>query len=136
DRAPEAEAKFRSVLQSEPESHTALLGLAQSLEAEKKPEAAEAFQNYLKVQPDDPAARQRLVHMLIANQTFDEALAEMEKVQNGGAPSVELLKLRADILIGQKKWDEAIATLKQAAALAPQDSLLRGGLGRTYMQQR
>src|SRR5439155_7317982 len=52
DRAPEAEAKFRAVLQSEPESHTALLGLAQSLEAEKKPEASEAFQNYLKVQPD------------------------------------------------------------------------------------
>jgi cytochrome c-type biogenesis protein CcmH/NrfG len=39
-------------------------------------------------------------------------------------------------LIGEKKWDAAIAALKQAVALAPNDAQLRGGLGRTYMQQR
>ncbi|HXT23661.1 MAG TPA: tetratricopeptide repeat protein [Candidatus Eisenbacteria bacterium] len=136
DRAPEAETRFRAVLLAEPESPAALLGLAQSLEAEKKPEAAEAYQNYLAVQPDDASARQRLVHLLIANQKFDNALAEMEKAQQGDAPSVESLKLQADILIGQKNWDKAIATLKQAAALAPQDAPLHGGLGRTYLQQR
>jgi len=136
NRALEAETRFRAVLLAEPESRPALLGLAGSLEAEKKPEAVEAYRAYLKVQPDDAAARQRLVHLLIANQKFDEALAEMEMAQRGGAPSVESLKLRADILIGQKKWDQAIATLKQAAALSPQDAPLRGGLGRTYLQQR
>jgi len=124
------------VLANEPESRAGLLGLAQSLEAEKKPEAAEAYQNYLKVEPEDTAARGRLVHLLIANEKFDDALAEMEKAQKGGQPSLESLKLRADILIGQKKWDEAIVALKQAETLAPQDALLRGGLGRTYMQQR
>jgi Flp pilus assembly protein TadD len=136
NRAAEAESKFRAVLAAEPESRTALLGLAQSLEAEKKPEATEAYQNYLKLQPDDAGARQRLVPLLIANQKFDEALAEMEKTQPGGTPSLEALKLRADILIGQKKWDQAVVVLKQAVALAPQDAQLRGGLGRTYMQQR
>jgi Flp pilus assembly protein TadD len=135
-RATEAERRFRQVLASEPESRAAFLGLAQSLEAEKTPEAVEAYQNYLKVQPDDAAARQRLVHLLIANQKFDEALAEMEKTQKGAAPSLESLKLRADILIGQKKWDEAVAVLRQAVTLAPQDAQLRGGLGRTYLQQR
>ena len=136
DRAQEAEARFRIALNSDPQSQAALLGLAQSLESQKKPEAVEAFQNYLKVQPRDSAARQHLVHLLIANQKFDDALAEMEKSSNGGAPSVETLKLRADILIGQKKWDDAIQVLKQAAALAPQDAQLRGGLGRAYLQQR
>jgi tetratricopeptide (TPR) repeat protein len=135
NRAAEAEGRFRLVLASEPESRAALLGLAQSLEAEKKPEAVEAYQNYLKAQPDDAAARQHLIHVLIAIQKFDEALAEMEKSQKGGAPSLESLKLRADIRIGQKKWDEAIAALKQGVALAPQDAQLRGGLGRTYLQQ-
>jgi Flp pilus assembly protein TadD len=135
DRAVEAETRFRAVLAGEPESRAALLGLAQSLEAEKKPEAAEAYQIYLKVQPDDAGARQRLVHLLILNEKFDEALAEMERTQKGGPPSLESLKLRADILIGQKKWDEAVVVLKQAVALAPQDAQLRGGLGRTYMQQ-
>jgi Flp pilus assembly protein TadD len=134
-RAVEAETRFRTVLLSEPESHAAMLGLAESLEAEKKPEAAEAYRNYLKAQPDDAVARQRLVHLLIANEKFDEALAEMEKAEKGGAASLESLKLRADILIGQKKWDQAVVTLKQAAALAPQDAPLRGGLGRTYLQQ-
>jgi cytochrome c-type biogenesis protein CcmH/NrfG len=60
----------------------------------------------------------------------------MERAEKGGTPSVESLKLRADILIGEKKWDAAIAALKQAVALAPNDAQLRGGLGRTYMQQR
>jgi Flp pilus assembly protein TadD len=136
NRALEAEARFRMVLASEPESRAALLGLAQSLEAEKKPDAAAAYQDYLKVQPDDAAARQRLVHLLIDSQKFDEALAEMEKSQKGGVRSVESLKLRADVLIRQKKWDEAVGVLKQAVALAPQDVQLHGGLGRTYLQQR
>jgi tetratricopeptide (TPR) repeat protein len=88
------------------------------------------------VQPDDSTVRQRLVHILITNQKFDEALTEMDKAQKGGGPSLESLKLRADILIGQKKWDDAVVVLKQAVALAPQDAQLRGGLGRTFLQQR
>jgi Flp pilus assembly protein TadD len=136
NRAAEAEAKFRAVLSGEPASQPALVGLAQSLEIKKSPEAADAYRDYLKVQPEDAAARQHFVRLLIANEKYDEALAEMEKTERGGAHSVESLKLRADILIGEKKWDAAIATLKQAVALAPNDAQLRGGLGRTYMQQR
>jgi Flp pilus assembly protein TadD len=49
---------------------------------------------------------------------------------------VDALKLKADIEIGQKKLDAAIATLKQAIALAPSDAQLHGGLGRTYLQTR
>ena len=135
NRATEAEGRFRVVLAAEPESRAALLGLAQSLEAGKKPEAVDAYQSYLTVQPDDAAARQRLVHLLIANQRFDEALAQMEKTRQGNSPSLEFLKLRADILIGQKKWDEAVTVLKQAVILAPEDAQLRGGMGRTYLQQ-
>jgi Flp pilus assembly protein TadD len=135
NRPSDAEARFRLVLAAEPGSRAALLGLAQSLEAEQKPQAVEAYQDYVKAQPDDVAARQRLVHLLIARQKFDEALAEMEKSPEGAA-SLESRKLRADILIGQKKWGDAIAVLEQAVALAPRDAQLRGGLGRTYLQQR
>src|SRR5579871_5370190 len=42
-RFPEAETKFRSVLELQPNFPAALLGLAQSLDAERKPEAAEAY---------------------------------------------------------------------------------------------
>src|SRR6266852_6007650 len=136
NRAAEAEAKCRAVLSGQPASQPALVGLAQSLEIEKNPEAADAYRSYLKAQPGDAAAREHFIHLLIANEKYDDALAEMERAEKGGAPSVESLKLRADILIGEKKWDAAIAALKQAVALAPNDAQLRGGLGRTYMQQR
>jgi Flp pilus assembly protein TadD len=136
NRAADAEARFRAVLSGEPESRPALIGLAQSLEIEKNSEATEAYRNYLKAQPGDAAVREHFVHLLIASEKYDEALAEMEKTEKGGPPSVESLKLRADILIGEKKWDGAIVALKQAVTLAPNDAQLRGGLGRTYMQQR
>ena len=136
NRPAEAEAKFRAVLASDPQSQQALLGLAESLEREKKPQAVEAYQSYLQARPDDRAAREHLVHLLIADEKYDEALAESEKIRPGGAPSIESLKLRADILIAQKKLDEAIAVLKQAVGLAPEDAALRGGLGRTYLEKR
>src|SRR5258706_6213639 len=118
NRAQDAERKYRAVLANEPESQPALARLAEALEAEKRPEAADAYRNYLKAKPDDAAARVHFVHLLVANQKYDEALTEMEKGEKGGAPSLESLKLRADILIGEKKWPEAIAVLKQATALA------------------
>ena len=135
-RARDAEAKFRAALSAEPQSVAALSGLAASLEAQKSPEAAEAYRDYLKVQPNDGAAQERLVHLLIANEKYDEALAELDKKEKGGTPSLESLKVRADILIGEKKWSEAIAVLKQAVELTPDDARLRGGVGRTYLQQK
>ncbi|MGB8322284.1 MAG: tetratricopeptide repeat protein, partial [Candidatus Acidiferrum sp.] len=51
-------------------------------------------------------------------------------------PTLETLKLPADIQNGQKKIDDAIVTLQQAIALAPQDAQLHGGLGRLYLQKR
>jgi Flp pilus assembly protein TadD len=135
-RAQDAEAKFRAVLSAEPQSPAALSGLAASLEAQKSSAAADAYREYLKVQPNDAAAREQLVHLLVANQEYDQALGELEKKEKGGVPSLEALKLRADILIGEKKWPEAIVVLKEAVILAPNDAQLRGGLGRTYLQQK
>jgi len=132
----DAEKKFRAVLESQPKSALALRGLALSLDAEGKPEAVEAYRNYLAVDPQDTTMRARFVQLLIANKQFDEALAETEKSGKGQAPTLDELRLRADILIGQKKFEEAIAALKQAISLTPQDAQLHGGLGRLYLQKR
>jgi Flp pilus assembly protein TadD len=132
----EAEKKFRAVLESQPKSAPALRGLALSLDAEGKPEAVEAYRNYLSADPQDSAMRARFVQLLVANKQFDEALKESEKSAGGQASSLDALRLRADILIGQNKLEEAIATLKQAILLAPQDAQLHGGLGRLYLQKR
>jgi Flp pilus assembly protein TadD len=135
-RPAEAENKFRTVLESQPKSLLALRGLALSLDAEGKPGAVEAYRNYLGADPKDSEVRARLVQLLVANKQFDEALAETEKSGSGQAPTLDVLRLRADIFVRQNKFDEAIAALKQAIALAPQDAQLHGGVGRLYLQKR
>jgi len=136
NRAAEAESKFRGALSADPKSPEALQGLALSLDAQNKPEAVEAYRAYLAVQPQDNRSRLRLVHLLVEQQKFDEAVAELDKAGAGKTPSLDNLRLKADIEIGQKNMVAAIATLKQAITLAPNDAQLHGGLGRIYMQTR
>jgi len=135
-RPADAEKKFRAVLESQPKSLLALRGVALSLDAEGKPDAVEAYRNYLAADPKDSTVRARFVQLLVANKLFDEALAETEKSGSGQAPSLDALRLRADIFVGQNKLDEAIAALRQAITLAPQDAQLHGGVGRLYLQKR
>lgn len=136
----EAETKFRAALERQPESPAALQGLARSLDAQKKTGAVEAYRKYLAVEPNDRAARSRLIQILTEQQQFDAALEESKKDPAGQAGAqagaVDALKQRADIEIGQKKYDEAIGTLQQALKLAPQDATLHGAVGRLYMQKR
>ena len=135
-RPADAEPKFRHALELQPQSPTALQGLAQSLDAQKKPDAADAYRNYLALAPQDAAARNRLIHILIEQQQYDAALAEIDRASTGQQPGVDTLKLRADVQIAQKKLDEAIVTLRQAVALAPNDAPLHGGLGHLLLQKR
>jgi Flp pilus assembly protein TadD len=132
----QAEQKFRLALQLDSKSVPALLGLAQILDAQKNPEAIQAYKNYLAVQPQDDGARSRLVHLLIDQKDYDAALAEIDRNAAGQPPSADSLRLKADILVGQKKLDEAIATIQQAITLAPSDPDLHGGLGRLFLQKR
>jgi Flp pilus assembly protein TadD len=133
NRPADAEPKFRAALGIDPKSPEALQGLALSLDAQKKPAAADAYRDYLAVRPQDNAARVRLVHFLLDQQQYDAALAELSKTGTGPA-SLETLKLKADIEIGQQKMDAAIDTLKQAIVIAPNDAQLHGALGRVYLQ--
>ena len=132
----EAEARFRHALQIQPDTPELLQGLAQSLEAQKKPEATDAYRKYLAVVPDDRGARSRLIHLLINAQEYDAALAELDRATAGKLPSLDSLRMRADIQIAQNKLSDAVATLQQAITLAPRDAQLIGGLGRIYLQKR
>jgi Flp pilus assembly protein TadD len=135
-RYPDAESKFRAALELQPKSPQALFGLAQTLDAQKKPEAADAFRDYLAVKTEDAAARSRLIHLLLEQNQYDPALAELDRAEAGKPPTLDSLRSRADIQIAQKKWDDSILTIRKAIALAPNDAQLHGGLGRVYMQKR
>jgi tetratricopeptide (TPR) repeat protein len=135
-RYSDAETKFRAALELEPKSPQALLGLAQTLDAQKKPEAAAAYRDYLAVQPDTPGAESRAIHLLIEEKQYDAALAELDRADAGKPPTLDSLRSRADIQIAQKKWDDSIVTIRKAIALNPNDAELHGGLGRVYLQKR
>jgi tetratricopeptide (TPR) repeat protein len=135
-RYSDAETKFRAALELQPKSPQALLGLAQTLDAQKKPEAAAAYRDYLAVQPDTPGAESRTIHLLLEQKQYDAALAELDRADAGKPPTLDSLRSRADIQIAQKKWDDSIVTLHKAIALAPNDAQLHGGLGRVYLQKR
>jgi Flp pilus assembly protein TadD len=136
NKPAEAELRFRHALEIRPDAPEALQGLARSLEAQNKPEAAEAYRKYLAVMPGDAGAQSRMIHLLVNDQEYDAALAELDRADAGKPPSLDSLRLRADIQIAQKKFAEAIVTLQQAIALAPRDAQLIGGLGRVYLQKR
>jgi Flp pilus assembly protein TadD len=135
-KAGEAERRFRHALEISANAPEALQGLAQSLEAQNNPEATDAYRKYLAVVPDDPGARARLIHLLVSAQEYDAALAELDRADGGKPPSLESLRMRADIQIAQNKLSDAVATLHQAITLAPRDAQLIGGLGRIYLQKR
>jgi Flp pilus assembly protein TadD len=135
-KAAEAERRFRHALEIRADTPEALQGLAQSLEAQNRPEAAEAYRKYLAVVPDDPGARSRRIHLLVEAQDYAAALAELDRVDGGKPPSLDSLRMRADIQIAQNKLSYAVATLQQAITLGPRDAQLIGGLGRIYLQQR
>jgi Flp pilus assembly protein TadD len=131
----EAEKRFRRALEVQA-STEGRRGLAQSLDAQKKPEAAAAYRDYLQLSPGDSEARSRLIHLLVEKKENDAALAELDTLDAGKPPTIESLKLRADLLVAAKKWDDSIAALQKALALAPNDALLHGGLGRIFLQKR
>jgi Flp pilus assembly protein TadD len=136
NKPADAETRFRQALEIQPGDPSALKGWAESLDAQKKPEAADAYRAYLATQPQDSAARARLVHLLFDQQHYDTALAELDHSDASQPPSLDSLRLRADIQIAQNHLDDAIATLRKAIAIAPTDAQLHGGLGRLFLQKR
>src|SRR6266478_4841204 len=139
----EAEARFRHALEHYPGFPPALVGLARSLEEQKKTgEAVDVYRQSLARVPNRDI-RVRIVHLLVEQEQYDAALAELDRVPkfelgrpDDPIPRLEALKLRADIQIAQKKWDDSIITLREATALDPNDAQLHGGLGRIYLQKR
>src|SRR5262245_28590669 len=94
----EAEARFRHAVEVQPKGADGFRGLAESFEAQKKPEAVAAYREYLELKANDSEVRARLIHLLMDQGQNDEALAELERA-DAGRSSVESLKLRADIQI-------------------------------------
>src|SRR5262249_29275720 len=136
-RARDAEPRFRRALAERPESAPARLGLAESLRSEQNLEgAAQEFTGYLRQQPQDREARVEHATLLADLDRWEEALAELDRSDAGGAPSLASAKLRAEIYFRQKQWPEAARALEKALQIAPQDAELHARLGRVWLEKR
>jgi Flp pilus assembly protein TadD len=134
-RYADAEVKFREALGLQPDSPEARRGLAQALDAQHKPEAAQAYRAYLELKPGDREVQARVARMLFEAKQYDAALAALGPEIAPGA-DVESLSLRADIQVAQGKLEDAIVTLRRAVAIAPQRLDLREGLGRVLLEKK
>lgn len=135
-RNPSAEAAARAALVLEPDSDAARLALAHSLDAQQKPEAAEAYRRYLELQSGDREALFRLAHLLFEQKQYEDALAALDRMDGAQRPTLDSLRLRADIQVAQSRWDGAIQTLQKALEQDPSENGLRAGLGRIFLQKR
>ncbi|HEV7966771.1 MAG TPA: tetratricopeptide repeat protein [Candidatus Acidoferrales bacterium] len=132
-----AEEQFRAAIALRSDAAPARLGLATALAAQAKYEAAsDAFADYLKLNPADRSAHFDRASALLNLNRFDEALAELDRSDAGGAPSGDGLKMRGEIYIQQKKWKEAADALKQAISMSPQDADLAEWIGHVEIELR
>jgi superkiller protein 3 len=120
--APGAEEHFRAAIAVRADSAPARLGLAKALLTQKKYEAAaDSLAEYLKLKPDDRAEHFDRASALMELDRFDDALAELDQTDAASTPTPEILKMRSDIYVHQKKWKEARELILKAAQQSPQD---------------
>jgi tetratricopeptide (TPR) repeat protein len=125
-----AEEQFRAAIASRGDAAPARLGLSSALLAQKKYESASgALAEYLKLNPGDRSAHFDRASALFNLDRSEEALGELDLADAGAAPSANILKMRGEIYMRQKKWKEAGDALSQAISLSPQDAELAEWLG-------
>ncbi|HET6145069.1 MAG TPA: tetratricopeptide repeat protein [Candidatus Acidoferrales bacterium] len=133
--APGAEEQFRAAIAERADSAPAKLGLGTSLLAQKKYEgASDALAEYLKLNPRDEAAHFDRASALLYLNRYDDALAELDLSPPGVTPTAEVLKMRGEVFMRQKKWTEAGDALKQALAGSPQDTEVAEWIGHTDIE--
>jgi Flp pilus assembly protein TadD len=136
-RVADAESQFRQAIALPGNAAPAKLGLAEALlHEDKNAQAADAFAAYLTDVPDDREARFERAVALQNLDRFDDALAELDRVEQGTAPAANTLKFRGSIYMQEKKWTEAGAALQKAVAAAPDDAELHAWLGRARLELR
>ncbi|MES2392239.1 MAG: tetratricopeptide repeat protein [Acidobacteriota bacterium] len=99
----------------------ALAGLYDQLHEPKK--AAEAYRAALELEPDNADARKGLANALAAAGQNDAAAKVYSEILKSDPQDAQALIRQADIERQQGHYEEALATLKKAAALAPENTL-------------
>lgn len=128
----EAGERFRAAASLDPRYKDDLLQLAAAYEtAGMNPEAIAIYREF----PENPAAKQRLDRLLVANGNFAAAIPGLEAAVQASPSAANRLAL-ADAYKMNKQIDKAIEQLQLASVSDPANYDLRMDLGRELRDQR
>lgn len=140
-----AEKNIRSALLIEPDNAEGLAVLGGILlDRDNFSEAEKSFRAALKHEPDNSSAIYGLTSLLAQQGRRKEALALLDSLGDEQSTAgkkfvsirTSLLRDEADALAVDSKMDQAVATLKHALTLSPQDAWIRFDLARLYQKQK
>lgn len=102
------------------------------------PEAVGAYQKLLAAAPQRGERKLlQLAGVLIQAGRLDQARRTLEAASNGLTPAarIDWLRMRADLLIAQKRWPDARREINALLAIQPLDGPGLLSLGRTYLEE-
>jgi len=90
----------------------------------------------VELKPDDLAARFRLANYYYENYKYGAAIEQYEYILSRSPQNIDAIIGIGDCYVGKTKYDEAVKMYKQALALAKDDELKVGILGRIVDAER
>ncbi len=134
NKPADAESRFRHALEIRPDAPEALQGLARSLEAQNKPEAADAYRKYLAVMPGDAGAQAHLVHLLVNAQEYEAALAivTLQQAITLAPRDAQLMGGLGRVYLQNRDFTSAEKELKAALQIDPNNLVYWKDLSSTY----
>jgi len=130
-----AEAAYRRVMATAPETPVASAGLAHSLIAQKKyPEAEELLKSALKKSPENPALTAQLAAVLVA-QDKAEALPLLQQFHVRQPDNAALTRMLAQVLADAGEYAESDRLYVTLLAAQPRDPDLLAGHGQNLIRQ-
>jgi tetratricopeptide (TPR) repeat protein len=96
--------------------------------------AVQAYQQVLRLTPDDAAAHEHLGHLYAALKQDSEAVMEFRQALAHGAHSAELYQQLGALYTRQQRYLDAIHAYEQALRLKRDDTQSSYGLGLAYLQ--
>ena len=116
----EAERHFRRAVEIAPHESGPVANLGVLLQRRNRPDEAEtALRRALVIAPRDLSVLGNLAKLLDMRQQFGEALNLYDRLIEGGSVDVSVYAARGNIFYRLHRYEEAMASARQALALAP-----------------
>jgi tetratricopeptide (TPR) repeat protein len=129
-----AEAAYRRALKSDPDSGTAIAGLAHALIQQKKyPEAEDLLQGALKKTPEDTAMTAQLAAVLVAQDKAD-ALPLLQQFHQKHPKEAEITRMLAEVEADAGEYVVSEQLYAVLLAASPKDEALLAGHGQNLIR--